>query len=66
MALWKQGFVTDKMADLDYSYFYTCGPEAMLKAVYEASNTSGQFSLKKEWAVVLEHVWAVLQNNYRF
>ena len=34
-----KGFVTDKMADLDYSYFYTCGPEAMLKAVYEASNT---------------------------
>ena len=27
---------------------------------------SGQFSLKKEWAVVLEHVWAALANNYRF
>lgn len=42
-----KGFVTDKMADLDYSYFYTCGPEAMLKAVYEASNTSGQFSFEE-------------------
>ena len=27
------GFVTDAMADIDYTYFYTCGPEPMLKAV---------------------------------
>ena len=51
-----KGFVTDKMADLDYSYFYTCGPEAMLKAVYEASNTSGQFSFEERMGLVLEHV----------
>ena len=41
------GFVTGPMATLPYSYFYTCGPEAMLKAVYRASGTSGQFSFEE-------------------
>ena len=42
-----RGFVTDAMTDVDYSYFYTCGPEPMLKAVYRATNTSGQFSFEE-------------------
>lgn len=42
-----RGFVTDAMAELDYSYFYTCGPEPMLKAVYRATSTSGQFSFEE-------------------
>lgn len=42
-----RGFVTDAMADLDYTYFYTCGPEPMLKAVYRATTTSGQFSFEE-------------------
>ncbi|MBQ6341936.1 MAG: dihydroorotate dehydrogenase electron transfer subunit [Anaerolineaceae bacterium] len=42
-----KGFVTDAMKELDYSYFYTCGPEPMLKAVYRASKTEGQFSFEK-------------------
>ena len=42
-----KGFVTDAMAGLVYDYFYTCGPEAMLKAVYKATNTSGQFSFEE-------------------
>ena len=42
-----KGFVTDAIKDLDYSYFYTCGPEPMLKAVYNASKTSGQFSFEE-------------------
>ncbi len=42
-----RGFVTDALRDMDYSYFYTCGPEPMLKAVYKASQTSGQFSFEK-------------------
>ena len=42
-----KGFVTDAMADLDYSYFYTCGPEPMLKVVYNTSLTSGQFSFEE-------------------
>lgn len=42
-----QGFVTDAMKDISYTYFYTCGPEPMLKAVYNASATSGQFSFEE-------------------
>ena len=41
-----RGFVTDAMPT-DYTYFYTCGPEPMLKAVYRATNTSGQFSFEE-------------------
>lgn len=42
-----RGFVTDAFANVEYSYFYTCGPEPMLKAVYRATNTSGQFSFEE-------------------
>ncbi len=42
-----KGFVTDALREMDYSYFYTCGPEPMLKAVYKASKTSGQMSFEK-------------------
>lgn len=43
-----KGFVTDAMKTLnDYSYFYACGPEPMLKAVYNESKTSGQLSFEE-------------------
>jgi len=42
-----KGFVTDAAKNIDYSYFYTCGPEPMLKAVYKSLNTSGQFSFEE-------------------
>ena len=42
----KKGFVTDVLPER-YSYFYTCGPEPMLKAVYRAAKTSGQFSFEE-------------------
>ena len=42
-----KGFVTDALKDMQYTYFYTCGPEPMLKAVYKASVTSGQMSFEK-------------------
>ena len=41
-----KGFVTDALPE-SYSYFYTCGPEPMLKAVYKASATSGQMSFEE-------------------
>lgn len=41
-----KGFVTDAFPD-NYSYFYTCGPEPMLKAVYKKTETSGQFSFEE-------------------
>ena len=42
-----KGFVTDAMKDMEYSYFYTCGPEPMLKAVYNTAKTSGQLSFEE-------------------
>ena len=41
------GFVTDAFSGVDYTYFYTCGPEPMLRAVYDRSETSGQFSFEE-------------------
>ena len=44
----KKGFVTTVMPDVDYDCFFTCGPEPMLKAVYEASgDVKGQFSFEE-------------------
>ncbi len=40
------GFVTNALPE-NYTYFYTCGPEPMLKAVYKATTTSGQFSFEE-------------------
>ena len=42
-----QGFVTNALPQIPYTYFYTCGPEPMLKAVYRFSETSGQMSFEK-------------------
>ena len=41
-----KGFVTGALPE-SYSYFYTCGPEPMLKAVYKATATSGQMSFEE-------------------
>lgn len=43
-----KGFVTDGMKTAgDFTYTYACGPEPMLKAVYNASNVSGQYSFEE-------------------
>ena len=42
-----RGFVTDAMKEIDYSYFYTCGPEPMLKAIWKTAVTSGQMSFEE-------------------
>lgn len=42
-----KGFVTDALKNTEYTYFYTCGPEPMLKALYNATTTSGQFSFEE-------------------
>lgn len=43
----KKGFVTDTLSDFEYSYFYTCGPEPMLKALYKATVTEGELSFEE-------------------
>ncbi|MCI6957688.1 MAG: dihydroorotate dehydrogenase electron transfer subunit [Clostridiales bacterium] len=41
-----KGFVNNALPE-NYSYFYTCGPEPMLKAVYRSAATSGQMSFEE-------------------
>lgn len=41
-----KGFVTNAYPD-EYTYFYTCGPEPMLKAIYKTAKTSGQMSFEE-------------------
>lgn len=43
-----RGFVTHALAQVpDATYFYACGPEAMLKAVYDATDLDGQLSFER-------------------
>ena len=42
-----KGFVTEAMKEINYTHFFTCGPEPMLKAVWNASKTSGQLSFEE-------------------
>lgn len=41
-----KGFVTNAM-EREYTYVYTCGPEPMLKAVFNACTSGGQFSFEE-------------------
>ena len=43
-----KGFVTDVIKNLDdYGYTYSCGPEPMLKALYNAVDVSGEYSFEE-------------------
>ncbi len=41
-----KGFVTNAM-DINYDYFYTCGPEPMFRAIENTAKTSGQYSFEE-------------------
>lgn len=44
-----KGFVTDIVKELkDYTYYYTCGPKNMLKAVYDTATTDGELSFEEK------------------
>ncbi len=42
-----KGFVTDVLKNLTYSYFYTCGPMPMFKAIEATAVTGGQYSFEE-------------------
>ena len=42
-----EGFVTDALPGHEFDYLCACGPEAMLKAVYDATDVSGQYSFEE-------------------
>ncbi|MCD7822632.1 MAG: dihydroorotate dehydrogenase electron transfer subunit [Oscillospiraceae bacterium] len=43
----EKGMVTDVIPGLDYSYFYACGPMAMLKAMAGVMKTPGEYSFEQ-------------------
>lgn len=42
-----KGFVTDVLKNLHYSYFYSCGPMPMFRAMEAVVTTSGQYSFEE-------------------
>ncbi len=42
-----KGFVTNALEAIDYDYICTCGPEPMLKALYRATECTGQYSFEE-------------------
>ncbi len=42
-----KGFVTDVLKDLEYDYFFTCGPMPMFRAIEKIAATSGQYSFEE-------------------
>ena len=42
-----KGFVTDVIKNLSYTYFYSCGPMPMFKAMEKVMQTSGQYSFEE-------------------
>lgn len=42
-----KGFVTDAMKDMEYTYFYTCGPMPMFRAIEKTAIGSGEYSFEE-------------------
>ena len=42
-----EGFVTDVMKELEYTYFFSCGPMPMFKAIERIGKISGQYSFEE-------------------
>ena len=45
-----RGFVTAALTETDYDFTYACGPEPMLKALYQATDKPGQYSFEARMA----------------
>ena len=42
-----KGFVTNALCGIDFTYFYSCGPEPMLRALSKATEKSGELSFEE-------------------
>ena len=42
-----KGFVTDVIKDMQYTFFYTCGPEPMFRAMHKIMKMPGQYSFEE-------------------
>ena len=43
----RKGFVSDVMPKLAYTYFYTCGPMPMFRAIEKVASAQGQYSFEE-------------------
>ncbi len=46
-SLGTKGYVTDALRDMDYSFFYACGPMPMFRAIEATAGTDGQYSFEQ-------------------
>lgn len=46
----RKGFVTDAMDEGTHGYVYSCGPEPMLRAIYDKTSCDGQYSFEERMA----------------
>ena len=49
-SLGRRGFVTDVIRELEYTYFYACGPLPMYRAIESAVKTDGEYSMEERMA----------------
>ena len=49
-----KGFVTDVIKNLEYTYFYACGPMPMFKAMEACLITSGQYSFEERMGCTIQ------------
>ncbi len=42
-----KGFVTDALKDMEYTYFYTCGPMPMFRAIEKTAVGQGEYSFEE-------------------
>ncbi|MGN0546960.1 MAG: dihydroorotate dehydrogenase electron transfer subunit [Acutalibacteraceae bacterium] len=42
-----KGFVTDVLKNIEYDYFFTCGPMPMFRAIEKIASSSGQYSFEE-------------------
>ncbi|MCI8589723.1 MAG: dihydroorotate dehydrogenase electron transfer subunit [Clostridiales bacterium] len=44
----RKGFVTNPLAEMDYTYFYACGPMPMFRAIEKIAKGGGQYSFEEK------------------
>ena len=44
----QKGFVTDTLVQMEYTYFYACGPMPMFRAIERVAKSSGQYSFEEK------------------
>ena len=59
-----RGFVDDALRQLDYDYYFACGPEARLRAVH-ALGKEGQLSFEARMGLQLARAWAARAKRSR-